>query len=133
MHSVVKWKKELSFEATTDKGHKIDLSGQGKAPSPMEVVLAGLGGCTGMDVISILEKMRLPVERFEVELSADRAQDHPKVFTKIEMDYKVWGENLPEDKVKRAVELTQEKYCSVLHMLNKTAEIVYRYKINPND
>lgn len=137
MKATVSWKGNMAFEGQSGSGHRILMDapvkagGEDRGPSPMETVLMSLGGCTGIDVISILQKMRLDVKDLQVEIEAERAADHPRVFKKITMVYKVWGKNLPEDKVKRAVELTQEKYCSVLHMVNKTAEVEYSFQINP--
>ncbi|WP_366924438.1 OsmC family protein [Metallumcola ferriviriculae] len=137
MTTTVQWKGNMAFEGKTPSGHKILLDPtlneeyQAKGPSPMEVVLVALGGCSGIDVVSIFEKMRLDVTDFKIEIEAARADEHPKVYNKIKMVYRVWGENLSEDRVKRAVDLTQEKYCSVLHMLNKTASVEYSYQINP--
>ncbi|MBO8169676.1 MAG: OsmC family protein [Thermoanaerobacteraceae bacterium] len=137
MKATVSWKGNMAFEGQSGSGHRILMDapakagGEDRGPSPMETVLMSLGGCTGIDVISILQKMRLDVKDLQVEIEAERAADHPRVFNKITMVYKVWGDNLPEDKVKRAVELTQEKYCSVLHMVNKTAEVEYSFQINP--
>jgi len=137
MKTIVSWKGNMAFEGETPRGNKVLMDASAKAggedrgPSPMEAVLMTIGGCTGIDVLGILEKMRLDVTDLKVEIEGDRAEDHPRVFNKLNMVYKVWGKDLPEDKIKRAVELTQEKYCSVLHMVNKTAKVTYTYEINP--
>lgn len=135
MQVTAKWLANLDFEAENRKGHKVSMSNpQGDAgPTPMEIVLMGLGGCTGMDVVSILNKMRITYDRFEVQVTGERAEEHPKVFTEVSVVYRIWGSNIPEEKLARAVDLTQEKYCSVLHMVNKTAQVSYRYEINPAD
>lgn len=133
MQITAKWLHKLDFEGHTSS-HQVPMSGIGSSdlgPTPMEIVLMGLGGCTGMDTVAILEKMRVEFDRFEVLVEGDRAEDHPKVFTHLNVVYRIWGEDIPEDKLSRAVELTQEKYCSVLHMLNKTATVDHRYEINP--
>ncbi|NLC76830.1 MAG: OsmC family protein [Clostridia bacterium] len=133
MQITAKWLGNMDFEAENTRGHKVAMSNMEGTigPTPMELVLMGLGGCTGLDVISILNKMRIDYRRFEVQVSGERAEDHPKVFSQVSVVYKIWGDNIPEEKLARAVELTQEKYCSVLHMVNKTAQIQYRYEINP--
>lgn len=133
MKITAKWLGNMDFEAYNERNHKVFMSNMEGTigPTPMELVLMGLGGCTGLDVVSILEKMRVPFDRFEIEVSGERAEDHPRVFKKVSVVYRLWGSELPEDKVARAVQLTQEKYCSVLHMVNKTAEVSYRYEINP--
>lgn len=136
MKATIQWTDGMRFTARADSGHEVTLDaaqtagGGDSGPRPMEMVLMGLGGCTGMDVVSILAKMRVEFDQFRVDIEAERAADHPKVFTRVEMVYRLWGKDVPEDKVKRAVELTQEKYCSVLHMVNKTAQVSYRYEIN---
>lgn len=130
-----KWLGNLDFEASNPRNHKVSMSNpQGNlGPTPMEMVLMGLAGCTGMDVVSILEKMRVSFDRFEVQVAGERADEHPKVYTKVSVVYRIWGSGIPEEKLARAIELTQEKYCSVLHMVNKTAEVSYRYEINPSE
>jgi len=125
----------MRFEGTPESGAAIildvrpDLGGTGQGPSPMETVLLALGGCTGMDVVSILRKMRAPFEGFEIRITADRAEDHPRVFTRIHLEYVLSGAGLQADQVKRAVVLSQEKYCSVSAMLRKAVELTYSWRI----
>lgn len=107
---------------------KKENGGLSTGPSPMELVLAALTGCTGMDVISILSKMKVldEVENFRMEVSADRSQEHPKVYTKIHLKYIFKFKNQPfKEQVEKAVQLSQEKYCSVAGMLKKSAELTY--------
>ncbi len=110
---------------------KKEAGGEGLGASPMELLLMAIAGCTGIDVVCILEKMRVALDRFEIKVDGNRAEDHPKVFTGITVQYRFWGDNLPEDKLRRAIELSQEKYCSVSHTVNKTAKINYNIEINP--
>lgn len=110
-----------------DTGKEYD--GSEAASSPMELLLVGLGGCTGIDVNTILNKMQVDYEDLQLDISAERREDHPKAFTKIELTYKIYGEDLPEDKVAKAVRLTQERYCSATHSLENPAEISYEYEI----
>ncbi|HHW05983.1 MAG TPA: OsmC family protein [Clostridia bacterium] len=133
MNITARWLGNMDFEAYNERNHKVSMSNMEGTigPTPMELVLMGVGGCTGLDVVSILQKMRVSFDRFEIQVSGERAEDHPKVFKQVSVVYRVWGQDIPEDKVARAVQLTQEKYCSVLHMVNKTAEVSYRYEINP--
>ncbi|MCR4405286.1 MAG: OsmC family protein [Candidatus Acetothermia bacterium] len=136
MEARVRFVEGMQFVGTSASGHALALDSRGEggantAPSPMELVLIALGGCTGMDVVSILRKMRVGWERFEIALQAERAEEHPKPFTKIHLTYRIWGDGIPEDKLKRAIELSQERYCSVGAMLAKGAEITYGYEINP--
>lgn len=99
------------------------VGGNDAGSRPMEMILFGLGGCTAMDVETILVKMKVPVERFEVEIDSERAEEHPKVYTKIRMTYHFWGKDLPLDRLKRAVELSETKYCSVSAMLRGSVDI----------
>lgn len=105
--------------------------GSGQGPSPMESVLLALAGCTGMDVVSILAKMRAPLAGIEIRVSADRADDHPRVFTAIRLDYVFRGTGLRPDQVERAVQLSQEKYCSVSAMLRRSTDLTYTWRITP--
>ncbi|OEF96457.1 peroxiredoxin [Vulcanibacillus modesticaldus] len=130
----VEWKGNMMFEGEGGSGHSIvmdaaeKVGGENKGPRPMEMVLSGLGGCTGMDVVSILKKMRNTIETFKIEIDAKRAEEHPKRFTEINVHYVLTGPNLEKSKVEKAINLTQEKYCSVSKSLN--AKITYSYEIN---
>ncbi|MCS7175232.1 OsmC family protein [Pseudothermotoga sp.] len=128
------WLGKMAFLAYTDSNRQIlmdakkENGGLSAGPSPMELVLAALTGCTGIDVISILSKMKVidEVESFRMEVSADRAQDHPKVYTKIHLKYIFKFKNQPlKEQVEKAVQLSQEKYCSVSGMLKKSADLTY--------
>lgn len=90
---------------------------------PVELLLMALGGCSGIDVELILRKMRVKVDDFRIEVSGERAETPPRVYTRIHTIYHFWGDNLPLEKLERAVKLSEEKYCSVSHMLNKVATI----------
>jgi putative redox protein len=135
MHVGVNWKGKLSFEAETESGHRFQLDakpevgGEGKGPSPMEVLLVSLAGCTGMDVASILKKKRVDLRNMTVSVDADRAAQHPKYFTRIEVSFTFEGKDIKEEDVKQAIELSADKYCSVGVMLREKAEISYRWKI----
>jgi putative redox protein len=109
-----------------------ELQGSDSASRPKELILIGLGGCTGADVASILNKMREKVIRFEIEIEAKSANEHPKVFTHINILYKFWGENLNEENIEKAINLSQEKYCSVSAMLRKSCELTHKFEINPD-
>jgi len=134
MKMKVKWEGNMGFTGTGDSGHPIkmdaseQIGGKDEAARPMETLLAALGGCTGMDIISILRKMRQDIEYFDMDIDAERAPEHPKVYTKIHLHYRLQGQNLEEEKVRKAVELSREKYCSVSK--NLTAEITTTYEIN---
>ena len=123
------WKSGLSFAGLTSSGFtvpmdaSVDHGGANDGPRPMELILLSLGGCTAMDVISILQKKRQEVTNFEILLHADRSSEHPKVFTDITVEFVVTGHNLDEEAVKRAVELSETKYCSANAMLSKAVPI----------
>ena len=106
--------------------------GTSAGPTPMQTVLLALAGCTGMDVVSILEKMRTPLEGLKIEVNGERATEHPKVFTRIHLRYVVRGAGLREEDVRKAIDLSQEKYCSVSAMLRATATITYEVLLIPN-
>lgn len=128
--------KEVHLKATNESNNSIEMDGspeiggEGLGARPMEVILMGLGGCTSMDVLSILKKMREDVLDYEVEISADRAEEHPKVFTNIHVHFKLFGD-LKKESVEKAIRLSMDKYCSVTHMINKTATITDSYEIIP--
>ena len=126
------WKTEgLLFEASTAHG-KVDLASgldePGNGATPMELLATALGGCTAMDVASILLKMRQPLEAFNVEVSGERAEEHPRRFTSLEVVYHLRGD-LDERKVQRAIELSEERYCSVAATLKPAVPITSRYVI----
>jgi len=129
----VTWDSGLAFRVEQD-GHRsmIDASreagGQGLGPRPKALLLSGLGGCTAMDVVSILEKMRVKLDGLEVQVSAEARDEHPRIFTGIHVRYLFRGRDLPMDKLERAVKLSEETYCGVSAMLRPavpiTSEIV---------
>lgn len=131
----VKWTGKMGFVGKGDSNHSIVMDteprvgGENTAVRPMELILLGLAGCTGMDVVSILRKMRIDFDRFRVQVQAERAEEHPKVYKKIRLNYTIKGVDIPEDKFKRAIELSQDRYCSVTAMLRQTAELTHSYQI----
>ena len=126
---VVKQVQGATFAAKGESNHwvmmdtKEPVGGSEAASSPMEMVLFGLGGCTGVDVEVILKKMKVTFEKFEIEIDAERAEVHPKVYTKIHLTYHFYGKDLPQKKLEKAVKLSKDSYCSVSAMLAHTAEI----------
>jgi putative redox protein len=125
-----KWTKEFQFEASATSGHVFAMDGDAKvASTPMELVLAALCGCTAYDVVSILQKKREPFTGLEVSAKAEKAAEPPRVYTGIELLYRVAG-NVSRKAVEDAVRLSEEKYCSVAAMLNKTAKINYRIELD---
>ncbi len=127
----VKWIGEQKFVATSPSGHAMAMDSDresNKAPGPMELVLMALGACTATDVVIVLKKKRQKLESLEVVCSGERAAEPPTVWTKLEIVYRLRGE-LDEGAVKHAIDLSEEKYCSVSAMLKKTAKISWRYEI----
>jgi putative redox protein len=131
MDAKVTWKGRMSFDGSAGSGFTLPLGtrkeggGDGDGFSPMELLLVALAGCTAMDVISILEKKRQDVTDFSVSAHGERTDEHPRVYTKIHIEYQVTGRNVDRVAVERAVELSETKYCSAQAMLNKTAEITH--------
>ncbi len=127
----VRWVSPKRFDGFSPSGAPLVLDarpesgGTGAGPSPMEAVLMALAGCTGSDVVEVLRKMRAPLAGLTIGVSAERATEHPRVFTKIHVVYTAWGAGLQREHVERAVSLSAEKYCSVSAMLRKTAEITH--------
>ncbi len=137
MQAIVRWMDGLTFLGKADSSHWVVMDtskisgGSEGAPTPMEMVLFALGGCTGMDVVSILAKMRVPFKKFEIVLDTDRSDAHPKVFTQIRLEYRIYGEGIDPEKVQKAIALSQEKYCSVAGMLKSSVPITATYSILP--
>ena len=133
MHLQVNWKQGMAFQTTTPSGHDVtldageDVGGLNTGPRPTEMLLQATAACTGIDIVSILHKMRLPLERFEMEVDGVRATEHPKKFTSIHILYVLEGD-MPEERVRRAIELSVDRYCSVSHSLNAT--MTYSYRLN---
>lgn len=138
MECIVRWTGNdagMSFIAETGSGHAVVMDGAPEAggrnlgPRPMEMVLAGTGGCSAFDVVMILKKGRQAITACDVSLQAERAESDPKVFTRIHLHYRVKGRDLRPEAVARAIELSKEKYCSASIMIGKTADITYDFEI----
>jgi putative redox protein len=131
----VKQIKGVTFAGKTDSNHWITMDGpenfggSDAGIRPKELILVGLGGCTGSDVVSILSKKRVKVDDFEMNLTADVAETHPQVFTKIHIEFVFYGKGIDPKDVERAIELSQTKYCSVSAMLQKSVEITHSFRI----
>lgn len=135
MRGKVVWKDGMTFEANLnsfkfliDADEKV--GGKNLGPQPKGLTLISLAGCTGMDVISILKKMRVNVESFEVLTEAKLAEEHPKKYTDIKVIYKFTGGNIPHDKVKKAISLSEERYCGVSATLKESVNISSEIDIN---
>ncbi|OGU38669.1 MAG: osmotically inducible protein OsmC [Ignavibacteria bacterium RIFOXYB2_FULL_35_12] len=133
--AIVKHIKGVTFLGKSDSNHWVTMDGpesfggSDAGTRPKELLLIALGGCTGSDVITILQKKKVQINNFEMNISADVADEHPQVFTKINVEYVFHGKDIQEKDVERAIELSQTKYCSVTHMLNKAMEISHSFKI----
>jgi putative redox protein len=130
----VKWVEKSAFAGLSESGHWIMMDstfngGDGGAPSPIEYVLLGLGGCTGIDLVSILQKMRQEVTGIEMEIEGRRAEEHPRVYEHVRLKYKIRGRNLNLERIKAAIELADEEYCSIGAMLRKTADYAYEIEV----
>jgi putative redox protein len=129
------WMENVAFKAQTESGHTLIMDGapegggRNLGPRPMETVLAGTGGCTAYDVVTILRKSRQDISGCMVNIDADRAETDPKVFTRIHFHFIITGRNIKREQVERAIHLSAEKYCSASIMLAKTAAISHDYEI----
>lgn len=128
---VAEWQGDLNFIGINDLGNSLHMGSKKHEGniSPMELLLLGLAGCTGYDVVSILQKKRLQLKDFKVKVKAKRAKDYPMVYTDIEVEYLLWGEGLNKKAVEQAIELSENKYCSASIMLGKTANMTSSYQI----
>jgi len=122
------WKQKMAFEVEV-AGHKImidadeKVGGENRGPQPKPFMLVALGGCTAMDVISILTKMRVELDDFKVRVEGDLTEEHPKHFYKMKVIYEFTGKNLPMEKLKKAVNLSEERYCGVSASYRKAMEL----------
>ena len=135
MKGTVTLQEGSTFEGVAGSGHRVtmdvapEVGGRNLGLRPMEMVLLGLGGCTAIDVLHMLRKGRQPITNLRVELDADRADDVPKVFTRIHLHFVLTGAGLDPHKIERAINLSASKYCSASMMLNKTAEMTHDFEI----
>lgn len=135
MEARVKWVEDLSFVGESSSGHQVMMDGNSgdKAPSPMEMVLIAAGGCSAIDVVSILRKGRHQVTDCEVKLTSKRREEAPRLFTDINLHFIVSGKALTDKIAERAVQLSAEKYCSVSLMLGKAANITHSFEIKDSE
>jgi len=133
--ALIKQVKGITFVGKTDSNHWITMDGpesfggSDAGIRPKELLMLSLGGCTGSDVICILSKKKIKLDGFEINISADVADEHPQVFTKMHLEYVFYGNNLPVKDIERAIDLSLTKYCSVTAMLQKAMPIEHSYKI----
>jgi putative redox protein len=135
MDATLRWEGGMRFGGMAESRGTLTLDarpehgGTGQGPSPMETLLLALAGCTGMDVVSILGKMRAPLAGLEIRVSGDRRDEHPRIFTRVRLEYILRGAGLQPEQAGRAVELSQDKYCSVSAMVRASAELTYTWRI----
>ena len=137
-HITTKWLGEMAFESNNPSGLnlKIDASpddgGKGEGLRPKALMLSSLAGCSGLDVASLIKKMKLEVDDFHIETIANLTDEHPKYYDTVTIEYHFYGSNLKEEKLKKAVDLSVEKYCGVMEMFRRFAELeialVFHYK-----
>jgi putative redox protein len=128
------WNGNMSFEAMVN-GHKLILDaeehvgGLDLGPRPKPLLIVALTGCTGMDVVSILKKMQVNLDYFNIKAEYEMTEEHPKTFTKIHLIYQFKGDSLPQEKLDKAIKLSQERYCGVASLLSKALELTYSTEI----
>jgi len=135
MDTIIQWQERMSFTASAESGFSVNLGtdaavgGDNDGFRPLELMVIGLGGCTAMDVISILTKKRQDIRDFQVKVHVDRAEQHPRVFTQGRIEYHLGGYNIDEDALKHAIELSEKRYCPAYSMLSKAFPITLHYFI----
>ncbi len=135
MKTRIVWLEDMSYVAQSPSGHAVvmdgppELGGHNLGPRPMEMLLMGMGGCTAVDVVSILRKARQDLRGCEIEIAAERADSDPKVFTQIHVHFILTGQDLSAKHIERAIHLSAEKYCSASIMLGQTASITHTFEI----
>jgi len=135
MEARIKWVENAEFVGETGSGHAVvidgpaEIGGRNLGPRPMELMLLAVGSCSAVDIVHILKKARQPVSGCEVAVSGERAETDPKVFTKIHLHFVVTGKGLSENQVRRAVELSAEKYCSASIMLRQAAQVTHGFEV----
>jgi len=123
------WKKNLQFESNNPSGHtvimdtSVENGGQNSGLTPKAMMLSSLAGCSGLDVISVLNKMKVEVDDFKIITTGELTEEHPKYYHSVLVAYQFFGKNLPQDKLKKAVDLSVEKYCGVMEMFRRFAEV----------
>jgi len=136
MNAKVTWSQRMTFSGSSDSGFNVqlgtspDVGGDDDGFRPMELLLVGLAGCTAMDVISLLQKKRQVVDAFEVQVHAERAEEHPRVFTRIRMEYVLTGKNIEREAVERSVQLSADKYCPAQAMFKQLMPLELVITIN---
>jgi putative redox protein len=134
MKTKINWVNGFKLEGETESGHTLTMDSAAggntpAGPTPKELVLQALGGCTMMDVVLILQKSRKLLEKFWIEIDSEIAESHPRVFTKIHLTYNFIGKALDNNTIERAINLSRDKYCAVFNLIKDKAEISYSYNV----
>jgi putative redox protein len=135
--ATLEWNGGMSFDAEL-QGHRLTVDadsrfgGQNRGPRPKPLLLAALGGCTGMDVVSLLGKMKMPFDALAVEVQGEAREEHPQVYTRLHIRYILKGSQLDREKIDKAIGLSLDKYCAVTAMLSKTAAVSHEVVLNPS-
>jgi putative redox protein len=128
-HITTKWVGNMAFETNNPSGHNFIMDaeaehgGEGKGLRPKALMLSSLAGCSGLDVVSLIKKMKLQVDKFHIETIAELTEEHPKYYSEVKVEYHFYGADLDEKKLQRAVDLSVEKYCGVMEMFRKFAAV----------
>lgn len=135
-HSSAVWRGDMSFELELQGFKQIvdadeSVGGKNQGPTPKSLMLNSLAGCTGMDVVAILNKMQMPFDRFEIKIDGQTTDSHPKVFKAIQVTYQFWGSDLDRSKIEKACKLSQTKYCGVSATLQEVGEVTWNVELNP--
>lgn len=135
-NTVVTWTDEMAFDVELEGHHFMidadeEFGGKNRGPSPKALLLSSLAGCTGMDVVSLLRKMKMPFDKFALEVEGEVAEKHPKSYTDIVIRYIFRGKELDRDKIEKSVKLSLDKYCGVHTMLAKSANVRHEIVLNP--
>lgn len=130
------WQGDMSFDVELQGHHFVvdadeSVGGKDQGPRPKALLLSGLAGCTGMDLVAILNKMQMPFDRFSITVAGETGNAHPKVYETVHVVYSFWGDSLDEVKIRKAVDLSTEKYCGVIATLRHTAELEFEVQLNP--
>ena len=129
--TVADWTGDMAFKVELD-GHSFTVDAKNRGPSPKGLLLSGLAGCTGMDVVSLLGKMKMEWNSFRLEVDADLTEEHPKIYKDIRIKYIFAGDKLNREKIEKSVKLSLNKYCGVSVMLDKSAQVSYEIILNPS-
>lgn len=129
---------DLAFETEVNGHHLVldaeaKVGGKDRGPRPKPLMMVSLAGCTGMDVISILKKMRVDVKKFDVRVESELTEEHPKHYIKAHLVYEFWGKDLPMDKLEKAVNLSQDRYCGVSYVYKKAMELTYEIQVHDTE